>query len=273
MEPNLEQSFIKQFAEEVKLAYQTKGAKLRTTVRSRGDVKGSSVVFQRIGKGGASTKSRHGMIPVMNLDHTPVECALQDFYAGDWVDQLDQFKMAHDERQVAAESGAHALGRKTDELIIQALDQSAVFAGVDTDGLTKAKALAAFETLGDSDVPDDGQRYAIVGWKQWSELLQIEEFANSDYVGKDDLPWHGTQGKRWLGGLWMPHSGLTKSAGDVRFCHFYHKSAVGHGAGAEVKTDITWHGDRASWFVANMMSQGAALVDPEGVVTMRCLES
>jgi len=40
-----------------------------------------------------------------------------------------------------------------------------------------------------------------------------------------------------------------------------------------VTTDITWHGDRAAWFVANWMSQGAALIDAEGVVTMRCLES
>ena len=32
-------------------------------------------------------------------------------------------------------------------------------------------------------MPDDGQRYAVVGWKQWSELLDIEEFANADYVG------------------------------------------------------------------------------------------
>ena len=41
----------------------------------------------------------------------------------------------------------------------------------------------------------------------------------------------------------------------------------------DVKTDITWHGDRASNFVNNMMSQGACLIDPTGVVSLRCLES
>jgi hypothetical protein len=40
-----------------------------------------------------------------------------------------------------------------------------------------------------------------------------------------------------------------------------------------VKSDISWHGDRAAHFVSNMMSQGAALIDADGVVTMRCLES
>ncbi|MBL0932657.1 MAG: hypothetical protein IBJ15_21430, partial [Alphaproteobacteria bacterium] len=77
--------------------------------------------------------------------------------------------------------------------------------------------------------------------------------------------------KRWLGTLWMPHSGLTKTAG-VRFCHWYHKSAIGHASGKDVTTDITWHGDRASFFISNMMSQGAGIIDAEGVVTLRCAE-
>src|SRR3546814_6462720 len=91
--------------------------------------------------------------------------------------------------------------------------------------------------LGGADVPDDGQRYAVIGWKQWSQLLDIEEFANADYVGPDELPWRSTQAKRWLGTLWMPHSGLTLT-GSVRSCHWYPKTAVGYASGADVKSDI-----------------------------------
>lgn len=114
----------------------------------------------------------------------------------------------------------------------------------------KAKVLTAFEMLGDADVPDDGERYAVVGWKQWSDLLGIEEFAHADYIGDGDLPWKGTQAKRWLGTLWMPHSGLTKTS-SVRYCYWYHKTAIGHAVGSDVKTDITWHGDRAANFINN----------------------
>jgi hypothetical protein len=185
---------------------------------------------------------------------------------------LDELKTNIDERTVITNAGAYALGRKTDDLIIGQLDTSTNYAGAATDGLTKAKVLLAFEKLGQADVPDDGQRYAVVGWKQWSQLLGIDEFAKSDYVGPDELPWRGTQAKRWLGTLWVPHSGLSASS-NVRLCHWYHKTAVGHAAGADVTTDVTWHGDRASHFVNNMMSQGAALIDASGVVTMRCLES
>jgi Phage capsid protein len=268
----IDQAFIKQFEEEVHQAYQRMGSKLRGTVRVKNGVKGSTTVFQKVGKGSASTKARHGKVPVMNIDHTPVECQLQDFYAGDWVDHLDELKINIDERQVLANAGAFALGRKTDELIIAGLSNTTTTAGVGTDGLTKAKVLEAFELLGDKDVPDDGQRFAVIGWKQWSELLQLPEFADADFVGQDELPWRGTQAKRWLGTLWLPHSGLELVA-NVRSCFWYHRSAIGHAIGQEVTTDVTWHGDRAAHFVANSMSQGARLIDADGVIEMPCLES
>ncbi|QQP88583.1 hypothetical protein IGS68_21535 [Skermanella sp. TT6] len=272
MSSTIDRAFVKQFEREVHESFQRMGSKLRNTVRSKGDVRGASTIFQKVGKGVASPKARHGTVPVMNIDHAPVECILTDYYAGDWVDKLDELKTNIDERSVITNAGAYALGRKTDDLIIAQLDTSVSYAGLATDGLTKAKVLAAFETLGQADVPDDGQRYAVVGWKQWSQLLGIEEFAKSDYVGPDELPWRGTQAKRWLGTLWIPHSGLTLN-GNVRLCHWYHKTAVGHAAGADVTTDVTWHGDRASHFVNNMMSQGACLIDTSGVVTLRCLEN
>lgn len=124
MSTSVENSFVKMYEAEVHQAFQRLGSKLRKTVRNRDKVVGSSVVFQKIGKGSASTKARHGQVPVMNIDHTPVECALEDYYAGDWVDKFDELKTNHDERRVVVEAGAYALGRKTDELIIKGLDAS-----------------------------------------------------------------------------------------------------------------------------------------------------
>lgn len=275
MATSIDQAFIKQFEREVHESYQRQGSKLRNTVRTINEVNGSSAIFQKVGKGTASTKSTHGMVPVMNLAHTAVECTLQDYYAGDWVDRLQELKVNIDERQVIANAGAYALGRKTDELIITALagvSGAQEIADANT-GMTLAKVMAAFEKLGAADVPDDGERYAVVGWKQWSELLQIDEFSRSDYVGSDDLPFNGTQAKRWLGTLWLPHSGLPKDASDIRSCFWYHRTALGHASGSDVQTDITWHGDRAAHFVNNMMSQGSARIDDTGIVEILCDET
>lgn len=275
MATSIDQAFVKQFEREVHEAYQRQGSKLRNTVRTINNVKGASTVFQKVGTGTASTKSTHGMVPVMNLAHSTVECVLEDYYAGDWVDRLDELKIQHNERQVIASAGAGALGRKTDQLIINALATASTntVANGDT-GITLGKVLEAFEIFGDTDVPDDGQRFAVVGWKQWSELLQIDEFVNADYIGQSALPYSSiTQAKQWLGTIWMPHSGLPIDGNDIRSCFFYHKTAIGHASGSDVQTDVTWHGDRAAHFVNNMMSQGASLIDQSGVVVIDCDET
>ena len=116
--------------------------------------------------------------------------------------------------------------------------------------------------------------FAIVGYEQWTNLLDLTEFASADYVGPKELPFQqdGTEAKRWMGTLWITHSGLPLS-GSTRKCFWYHKDAVGHAAGNSVTTDITWHGDRAAFFINNMMSQGACLIDANGVIEIGCIES
>ena len=46
----------------------------------------------------------------MNINHTPIEISLYDYYAGDWLDKLDELKVNHDEKRVVANAGAYALG-------------------------------------------------------------------------------------------------------------------------------------------------------------------
>lgn len=271
MSTSIDQAFVKQFEREVHETYQRQGSKLRGTVRVKSGVIGSSTVFQKVGGGAATTKARHAKVPVMNVEHGSAEVPLIDYYAGEWVDRLDELKTNIDERQVLANAGAFALGRKTDELIIQALGGTTQVAGDGTTKLTKAKVLEAFEIMGANDVPDDNQRYAVIGWRQWADLLDLPEFASAEFVGADQLPWRGIQAKFWLGTMWLPHSGLPLTGG-VRTCFWYHRSAVGHAIGQDVVTDITWHGDRAAYFVANSMSQGAGLIDATGVVKLPCLE-
>lgn len=274
MSTEISKSFIKNFEADVHLAYQQMGSKLKNTVRYKNNVKGSTTVFQRVGKGIASGKARHGLVPVMSIDHTPVECELQDYYAGDWVDALDELKLSIDERRVIASSGAYALGRKTDELIIEALNKASSTNDVGdyTEVLTKEEILNAFAKLNENDVPDDGQRFGIVGPLQWNVLLNIAEFSSSDYAG-DNLPFlKGTESRKWLGINWIMHTGLPLD-GTNRDCFIFHKTAVGHASGQDVKSDITWHGDHAAHFVNNMMSQGACLIDETGIVRMKCKEA
>ena len=267
-------AFVKQFEREVHEAYQRKGAKLMNSVRRKPGVKGSSTTFQKIGKGVATTKARHGAVTPMNVSHTPVECTLSDFYAGDWVDKLDETKLEHDERRVIANAGAFALGRKTDELIIDELDKTTQIEAAASSGLTKAKVLSAMKTMGDADVFEEGRMFAIVPWTEWTQLLDISEFKSADFVG-DAFPFlKGTEAKTWLGTVWMPHSDLERLvASSTSKAFWFHEDAVGWAFGDQVRSDITWHGDRAAHFVNNALSGGACLIDGNGVVEIQATRS
>jgi hypothetical protein len=270
MSESINMAFVKQFEADVHVAYQQMGTKLRGTIRSKSGVVGSSTTFQKVGKGTASTKTRHGVVPVMNLNHEPVECPLLDYYAGDWVDALDELKTNIDERRVVAGAGAYALGRKTDELIINAMKSATTTVGDGTTGLTKALILSAVEKLNAADVPDDGRRFAVIGVRQWNELLGIDEFVSSEYVGDTPMV-SGFETKKWLGIIWVLHNSLPLD-GTKRDCFMYHASAIGHACGQEVKSDISWNGERAAHFVSNSMSQGAVMIDSDGIVRMQCKE-
>jgi hypothetical protein len=276
MSITIDQAFVKQFESEVHVAYQRKGSLLRGMVRTKTGIVGNEARFQKYSTGTAATKSRHGLIQTSDVAHTYVDVTLADYYFGEWVDKLDELKTNIDERMLAAEAGAMALGRKTDALIVVALDSAStntVTLGTASKAAFKNKILEALEALNAGDVPDDGQRYGLVSARAWSWLMLVDEFVNSRYIGEGDMPFtNGQEVRQWLGVRWMVHTGLTKATND-RTCHLFHKNAVGHAIGADVSADITWHGDRAAHFIANSISQGAVLIDGLGTCEMVLDES
>ena len=76
-------------------------------------------------------------------------------------------------------------------------------------GLSLAKAQLTFENFGTRNVPDDGDRFWVVGHKQWTDLLDLTQFASLDYVPANELPYSGGMtAKRWLGFMFYAFSGL-----------------------------------------------------------------
>ena len=269
--PSISTSFIEEFESGVHMAYQRMGSKLRNTVRSRNGVK-NKTTFQKIGKGFATTKATHGSIAPMNLAHTNVNVTLEDYFAGEWVDDLDQLRINHDEMMVAQQSGAYALGRKTDELIINQLTTTTSAHDETANGITLAWALELMEKFGNNEVPDDGKRFCVVGWEQWSQLMALDQFSRAEYVGENDLPYpSGMTAKRWLGFMWFPHSGLNGKNGSGaagtthKECYAYHSDAIAHAIGADITSNMQYHNDKDSYFVLNKMQQNSVLIDAEGV--------
>ena len=273
MSTSVDTAFIRQFESDVHVAYQRMGTKLRNTIRRKVSVNGEDVRFQKYGTGTASTKSRHGDVLLMNVSHTTVDCSMSDYYAAEYIDDLDMLKLNIDEKNLAAQAGAAALGRKTDSLITTAMDTTTQTIAHGSAGLTKAKIHTAFETLGNNDVPDDDQRFWVVSHAGWNDLMDITEFASSDFVGTDNLPYAGGMiAKRWHGFLFFAFSGLDV-ASNIRKTFAYHTTAMGHGIGKDVSQDVTWEGKKQAHLVVNKMSQGSCLIDANGIIEVSISEA
>ena len=274
MATSITTAFIKQFESEVHMAYQRMGSKLRNTVRQLNNVKGNQARFQKVGKGSATEKSRHANVPTMEITHNTVDVTLSDFYAADFVDRLDELKTNIDERQVLSQSSAAALGRKTDQLIVDVLDAGTNSNNVvhGSAGLTLAKALTVYENFGTADIPDDGQRYFVVSSAGWADLLQIDQFSRAEYIGEKELPYSGGMtAKRWLGFLWFSFSGLSLS-GSTRDCHAWHRSSVGLAMCSDIRTEVNYIPEKVSNLITSYMSMGAVMIDNEGAIECQITE-
>ncbi len=262
MANTIDQAFIKQFESEVHMAYQRMGSKLRNTVRST-NVTGSTARFQVIGKGTASTKSRNGDVSTMELAHTNVEATMADYYAAEYIDKLDELKININERQAVAQSAAAALGRQTDALIVTAMDAGANSTQIhDTSSaIEKADLLTLFQTFGAEDVPEDGQRYLAMSPAGFADLFNINEFASSDYVGPQQLPFAGGMTmKEFLGFKIFSTSAV---AGGKNFA--YHARAVGIGINSDVQTEVNYVPQKVAHLATSMMSMGSVVIDDDGV--------
>jgi hypothetical protein len=238
MSTSITTAFVAEYMAGVKLAYQRTACKLRPLVRLKTGVVGSTETFQTLGTGTATQKARHGNVPAMNQTHGTAVATLADWYAGDYIGYLDEQKITFDEKQAIMSSGAYALGRKADDIIIAAMHASstthtAYVAGI---GLSKTQIMTAFETINNANVPDDADRYAAVGAHQWNELLNLSEFKSADYVGYGAQPFTtGTEVKNWMNIKWLMHTGLTKSTTtNQREVYIWHRAAIGLAEGQDI---------------------------------------
>lgn len=276
--------FATEYQEDVHLVFQRTGSYLKSTVRQKPSVVGSSTKFNVAGKGTASTKSRHGQVPPMNADRSLVTCTLEDWFAGDWVDDLDTAKHETDEKQTIAKSGANALGRKADELILAAMNgvgsgQELAFTVTNKETVENSLLLMT-ELLFGADVPNDGNAYGALTPRAWNQAMKVESFNNSDFVGTDGQSFRtgpdvAGKFKDWNGVKWQMHTGLPGKGTATAENYVYHMSAVGFAMAKHAKNnasnpaimaDITWHGDHAAHFVNHMFSAGACRIEDAGIV-------
>lgn len=286
MSTGLSTAFIQLFDAEVKQAYQGT-AMLQGTVRMRTGVEGNTVNFPSIGKGQAIVRTPQTDVTPLNTAFSTVSCTLTDYVAAEYSDIFDQQKVNFDERRELAQVVGSAIGRRQDQIILDALAGasagSTVANTVNTDTSTSAsdmnvgKIIAAAENLNKKNVPPT-DRHLIMHASGLASLLADERAVSADYASIKALSQGGGQVGEFMG--FQIHvlgdrdeGGLTIDGSNDRLNFAFHKSAVGCGVGIAPKTEVNYIAEKTSFLVTSMLSMGAVAIDVDGICDITTRES
>lgn len=276
---NLSTAFVTLFDAEVKQAYQA-SAVLRPAVRIRSGVEGSTYKFPKIGKGVAQVRIPQTDVTPLNVTYSQVTATLSDYIAAEYSDIFMQAKVNFDERRELVKVVSNAIGRRQDQLILDALTASSAtsvsndIGGADTN-MNVAKLREAAKTLNANNVPMDN-RHIIIHANSLASLLSETAVTSSDFNTVKAL----VQGEinTFLGFTFhvlgdRTEGGLIKDGSNDRTCFAFHKDALGLAEGIAPKTEINYVPEKTSFLIASMFSAGAVAIDDEGIVKIVCRES
>lgn len=273
MSVSLSNAFVTLFDAEVKQAYQGK-AMLVGAVRQRRGVEGASVKFPKVGRGVATARVPQTDVTPLNVGFSQVTCTLSDWNAAEYSDIFSQAKVNFDERSELVQVVGSAIGRRQDQLILDALNAAsstgtvANSIGGATTNMNIAKLREAAKILNAKNVPSDG-RHIIIHANSLASMLEQTAVTSSDFNTVKAL----VQGEinQFMGFTFhvmgdRSEGGLPIDGSSDRTLYAFHSSAIGYAEGIAPRTEINYIPEKTSWLVNAVFSAGAVAIDSEGIV-------
>ncbi len=257
-----------------KQAYQAKGFKLRNATRSRTNVIGSQVRFVKVGQGMAQQKAVQDDVVPLNLTYSHVTLTLQDWHASDYSDIFGQKEINFDEMNELSMALGMAIGRRSDQQIIDALKNSAtantIAAGAV--GFTYEKFLEMNEFFTKNNIRNEGSVFhVVIDATAEKDLLAEIEFTSSDFTHKAVMDNGGSlDGLQMFGYMWHVIGNMTE--GGIPVVSTTHSSfaweqkAIGLGIGLDFATEVNYIPTKTSFLVTSKFKANAIAIDPIGIV-------
>lgn len=279
-------SFVTIFDSEVKHAYQA-ARQLAGLVREK-SVTGDTVKFNKLTKGVASVRTPQTEVTPMNLTYSLVTANMTSYIASEYSDVFNQAFVSFSDRSELSTAVGNAIGRRMDQVAIDALDAATPVAVANTvaeDGtsgsasdMNTGKIRAAKAALDANNVPADN-RVLLMHANSLEALLGQTSATSQDFNSVRALV-DGSL-NQWLGfSIIMlgdrDEGGLTKDGSNDRVAYAFHRDALGMGVSMNQKTEVNYIADKTSWLVSSMFQSGAVAIDDGasgGIVKITSRES
>ena len=251
----------------VKQAYQNAGM-LKPHVRIKNNIVGNSCKFRYMGKGLANQKGTSDMVVAMNVAHSQPTATLSNWNAPEFTDIFDQAEVNFDEKQELAQAVAGAIGRRCDQIIIDALDASTPDATDIDNGaanLTMAAVINAKANLVGQGVGNGGL-CAVIESGGLKGLLNDEKATSSDYQSVQALirgDVNSLVGFNFVILEDRTEGGLTEAANKPD-AWFFDKQGIGLAVGIDMKVEVSYQELYTSWLTNGIFKAGSVVIDTAG---------
>jgi hypothetical protein len=293
---DVDKALVQSYHSNIQIKFQQMGSRLRPYVRVERQ-NAEFDFYDRIGPTDAvEVTTRHGDTPLISTPHDRRRVALRDFDWADMIDKKDKLRMLADPTSSYTTNAVYSLGRKMDDVIIQAAFDTAytgktgattvafpaaqiiastyVEKGVAAaSNLTVGKLRRARYLLDKAEAANEGEfdLVCVVDPSQIQGLLQTTEVTSADYNSIKAL----VQGEidTWMGFKFIKSNRLAV-ASSVRKCLIFERQGMLLAVADEVQTDIGPRRDkRNSVQVYVCGSFGSTRMWEEKVIQVLCDET
>ena len=272
------------FPSRIFVDFQKLTALLRSTVTVQPVMGAVDVKFKRKGIFGSGVKARNGDVPIFDTAHSTVSCTVSDLYSTSLIDDMDKFKTNGNEQQTNAEGHAAELARKSDGVVLTALDAATTVmnqtAGVVDGEFTYVLWQSLLRTFMTRNVPLGGITM-VVGPEQ---RMQFDRFVSAgggafpitvsgDFNNGKPLQSDPSMGVTWQSINVITTTGLpagVDGGGAFTKCFAYHRDAVG--LALQESPNLMY--DRVplkdATLITARMAMGSVIIQDAGVVEFDC---
>lgn len=271
----------------VKAQYRSTGWKLRGAMRMKENVVGSSVQFRTMGEVISKPTGYSAAVVGQDPNIAVPAATLQKFTTPVYVDDVEDLTVNFDAKMESVMAIGQAMGRRSDQIGINALaavtysatptDTQGTLIAASTTGFDYTKYTQVVEAFEDRGVPP-GDRFLAVTARQFRQLLASQEFTNFFYTTNRVLDYGMLADYLGVNFIVIPamtEGGLPAGAGGAteQRAFAWHKMGLGMGVGANFRAEVNYIADVTSWLANGVFSAGAVVTDARGVIAVDTLIS
>lgn len=266
-------AFQTQYRQEYVAQFEQKMSFFRASATTESVIKGNTATFLVAGTGGATAVTRgvNGLIPGRNDSLTQASATLAEWHDKPKRTNFNIFASQGDGRRILQEGSVKVLNRKIDDTIIAQLSTgtqtTSTAAGVPASLGLFTKALGILGNA-DVDVDEEENMFCAVSHAAWNYMMQIKEFANSQYV--DVRPMGAgpiLKARNWIGVNFFKSNRLSGRTTSNCLCLMWHRAAIGYAVNTgEMQVVADYNSEEDYYWARASMNMGAVLLQNTGVV-------